>query len=77
MKKPYTKPKLVFDSFEVATNIASCSRTSEHEQNGCAVTAGGMPIYTNEVSGCRFTMPDGSYGICYYVLDADNTVFGS
>ena len=77
MKKPYEKPKLIFDSFEVAANIAACARTSEHGQGGCAVTVGGMPIFTSGVSGCRFVMSDGSYGICYYVPSADNNVFGS
>lgn len=77
MKKTYSKPQLVFDSFEVAENIAACASDARATQGECVVYIGGMPVFTTQVTGCRFKATDGAYGICYYVPSADNALFGS
>ncbi len=77
MKKTYTKPQVVFESFAVATDIAGCASDARATQGQCVVYIGGMPVFTTDVSGCRFHAPDGSYGICYYVPSADSSLFGS
>ena len=77
MKKTYTKPRMVFESFEVETNIAACASDARATQGQCVVYIGGMPVFVEGVTGCRFHAPDGSYGICYYVPSADNSLFGS
>ena len=77
MKKTYSKPQLVFDSFGVAENIAACASNARQAQGDCVAYIGNMPVFTNDVPGCRFKASDGSYGICYYVPSADNSLFGS
>ena len=77
MKKTYTKPRMVFESFEVETNIAACASDARSTQGECMVIIGGMPVFTIDVTGCRFKASDGSYGICYYVPSADTNLFGS
>ena len=77
MKKTYSKPQLVFDSFEVAENIAACASDARATQGECVVYIGGMAVFMQGITGCRFKAKDGSYGICYYVPTADTSLFGS
>ena len=77
MKKPYSKPQMVFDSFEVETNIAACASEARHQTGTCPAYIGGMPVFTAQVTGCRFHASDGSYGVCYFVPSADTNLFGS
>ncbi|MBQ7715652.1 MAG: hypothetical protein IJT70_07270 [Clostridia bacterium] len=77
MKKSYTKPKLIFDSFEVSANIASCASDARQTQGDCAVIIGGMPVFVQGVNGCKFSASDGSYGVCYFVPTEDSSLFGS
>ena len=77
MKKTYTKPRMIFDSFEVAENIAACANKAEHENGECAVYIAGMPVFLEGVGVCTITIDDGSHGLCYYVPSADNSLFGS
>ncbi len=68
---------MVFDSFEVAENIAACASDARLTQGTCVAYVGGMPVFVQGVTGCRFKATDGSYGICYYVPTAENALFGS
>ena len=77
MKKTYTKPQMIFDSFAVTANIASCASEANLQQGDCPAYIAGMPVFTTDASGCRIKAQDGYHGICYYVPTADSNVFGS
>ena len=77
MRKTYSKPELIFDSFDVETNIAACASNSNHDRGTCVAYVAGMPVFTETVDACEFKAPDGSFDFCYYVPTADNTLFGS
>ena len=72
MKKTYSKPVIVFESFQLATSIAS----------GCAdgtkipVDVGGFTVFADK--GCD-TLPQEEIdeNSCYHVPTADSNVFSS
>lgn len=78
--KKYSKPQIVFESFELSTNIAAgCAYQAEHYQGTCGYTGGlgGLAIFTSDAN-CQFPTEDnGSTGVCYYIPNGDNTVFAS
>lgn len=69
MKKNYVSPVIVFDSFEIAENIASCSIISSPQgKYECPVTdeETGLTIFSDKLNGCIDTsMSNGN--ICYDV----------
>lgn len=78
MKRTYSKPVINFDSFELQASIASgCAISAEHTAGSCPVIIAGMPVFLDDVSGCKFKVMDGRDNICYYVPTADNMVFSS
>ena len=81
MRKAYTKPNIVFDSFNIDMNIAACAKAiGEHGQGSCAANVSGFMVFTSDISGCTFTQADGDdnvFHLCYYVSSADQTLFGS
>lgn len=77
--KKYSKPQIVFESFELSTNIAAgCTFQADHYQGSCAYNGGigGLPIFTFGAS-CSFSVEDGDGGVCYYIPNGDNNVFAS
>lgn len=78
MKKVYTKPGIIFESFELAQSIASCVLIQQNQADYvCPVKVpewGGMTYFT---SACDMTPPGGNDGVCYHVPTEDNNVFGS
>ena len=84
MKKIYTKPGIVFDSFSLSTNIASCDIPFTHAQNICGIpdSWGVTTIFTLDVSGsdCDVSGDDNTTtndGLCYHVPTAGYTLFSS
>ncbi|MBR0302518.1 MAG: hypothetical protein IJQ80_01565 [Clostridia bacterium] len=79
MKKAYTKPTIVFDSFTVDTCIAACANPSgQHAQGTCGVVdISGFTVFTEDISGCTFPVDDEYNDMCYYVPSGDATLFGS
>ena len=80
MKKEYTKPAIVFDSFKVDTCIAvTCANPSgNHAQGSCGVVdISGFIVFSDEISGCDWPVDEDEFGLCYYVPGGDNTLFGS
>lgn len=76
--KKYSKPQIVFESFELSTNIAAgCQHSANHYQGSCSVTIGGKPVFMAGVEGCQFTVQDEYAGMCYTIPLADNSVFAS
>ena len=69
---------MVFDSFEMAENIAACASDANQVRGTCGVDIGGLIVFMDASSGCDFLADyDGDFGFCYYVPTADSTVFGS
>ncbi len=86
MKKEYSKPIVVFESFSMSTNIAG---DCEHKTNlpspgtsfGCGYPIRGGVVFMSETSGCTYTeggAENGSYnGICYQVPNENSNLFNS
>lgn len=78
MKKNYVRPAIVFDSFELAENIAMCELiSSKHDRYVCAVLdpESGLTIFPDLVN-CTTTPLDGEQ-ICYEVPMENANVFVS
>ena len=81
MKKVYTKPGILFDSFELAQSIAACDViNSNPTQNACGypIMNGLATVFISATTGCSTTEADGQYDkICYHVPDENYNLFGS
>ena len=82
MKKAYSIPDIIFESFSLSESIASanmnCTRNITNQYSGdCGLHWNGMIIFTTTATGCRNKLPDGAMGICYHVPTGDNKVFNS
>lgn len=79
MKKIYSKPEIVFDSFTLTTNIAAgCGKTINTHVNGaCGLPVEGVgTIFTTDITGCEVKIAeDDSY--CYHVPTNDTKLFNS
>lgn len=54
MKRAYTKPDILFDSFSMSTSIAVCTTQSgQPTQSSCGLTFGNMTIFVTGISGCK------------------------
>lgn len=86
MKKLYTAPQILFESFSMSTNIAGdCESIIDTQAKGtCAVlSSGNIAIFDGSVSACFFT-PEGMGqakdtwdGFCYHVPTEYNNLFNS
>ena len=86
MKKVYTAPQILFESFTMSTNIAgNCeSIVGNPTQGTCAVIGtGGQNIFSGTIEACDFT-PEGFGGtadewdgFCYHVPTEYNNLFNS
>lgn len=82
MKKTYTKPQILFESFAMSTNIAAGCEIiiTNSTKNVCGYegSAPGVVIFTNEVTGCLFPQVDtDANGFCYDVPVQTNNLFNS
>ena len=73
MKKTYSKPVIVFESFQLATSIAGgCALGTEPP-----VDVGGFIVFTDS-NVCNTLPEEGKdYNICYHVPTEDSNVFSS
>lgn len=82
MKKKYTKPAVVFESYELSANIAAgCEvMTNTATQNQCAYSIPGVPhaMFVEGVQNC-VSKPEGGVfnGICYHIPIETNNLFNS
>lgn len=82
MKKRYSKPEIMFESFTTSTNIAAgCENIFGLYSRGvCGIPTNvpGMTIF-NEGSGCTVQGNDESVhnGLCYHVPTAGDNLFNS
>ena len=86
MKKLYTKPQIVFESFIMSTSIAgNCEAPFVNATKGiCAVTgSGGLAIFDGSVNACNATpeemggIADHWDGLCYHVPTEAANLFNS
>ena len=80
MKKVYTKPEIIFDSFSLSTNIAgSCAVIFDGQapyECGISDDGPGLTIFTEDF--CMVVPPDGLYnGLCYHVPFENQNYFAS
>lgn len=79
MKKPYMKPKIVFESFSMSTSIAAgCDTIIDAPSAG---TCGfeyeggyGQTIFTKQAGTdvCQLGVEDGNNGYCYHTPTEDS-----
>ena len=74
MKKRYSKPDIMFESFTLSTSIAGTCAHRTQDQFGCAVMfSDGSMVFTSVVSSCGVKVQadqdgDGMWGTyCYHV----------
>ena len=85
MKKEYSTPDILFESFSLNENIASanmnCTRNITNQYSGnCGLQYGNKIVFTVEAAGCRVKIEDGSPifdGLCYHIPTGDNKLFNS
>lgn len=89
MKKTYTKPEIVFESFVLSTNIAGdCEAKAQtfanYSESGCGYLLGTNIIFGTDLTGCkgddnyRQVEPNtGWNSICYHVPSEANNIFNS
>ena len=84
MKKVYTKPEIMFETFTLSENIAGdCNTIIDSANSGnCAYEVydeflGIQNIFVTGVDACKITEADGEYnGICYHT-PYDEALFNS
>ena len=83
MKKAYSTPDILFDSFSLSENIANttCTRNITGQYSGsCGLQFGNRIVFTTSAVGCKFKIEDGSSmldGLCYHIPTDDNKLFNS
>ena len=85
MKRTYSKPDVVFESFSLSTSIATgCEvKLDLPYSGGCGVKLDGIDdlyLFLDSVTGCNVPAGDGSAeadGLCYHVPFETNNVFDS
>lgn len=86
MKKTYTKPEIVFESFSLSTNIAGdCESIVDNPTKGTCGVLGNEPGVDNLFSasvvgfdGCQMWSDTDAYdGFCYHVPDDNHELFNS
>lgn len=84
MKKTYSKPEIMFESFTLSTNIAGdCSdKTNTPSEMQCSISyvdehLGTVNIFLNSIQACAWKQPDGYNGICYDVPTEGTNLFNS
>ena len=78
MKKAYSKPQILFDSFELSQSIAlGCEKITNQAEGSCVVTEKETGITYFAGTGCMFTPPGPGDSICYHAPDDSTNVYSS
>lgn len=83
MKKLYSKPEILFESFTMSTNIAAGCKfiNSIPAETICGYDDGrNGRVFTDGVggaNGCIYTQPDDNDRLCYHVPNEDYDIFNS
>lgn len=81
MKKIYSKPEIMFESFALSENIAAgCDTIVDNSTSGvCAyITRTGLNVFMSSIDACSTTEDDGDYdGFCYHIPIETKNLFNS
>jgi hypothetical protein len=80
MKKAYQKPQILFESFQMSSNIASgCELvTNLPTQGACGYPTRDGVVFVDMLTGCDIGNADGPYNtFCYHVPYAESNLFAS
>lgn len=81
MKKAYSKPDILFDSFSMSVSIAACQVTTDFARGDCGYSfIPGIVIFLEGVNGCQDKVVDNSAegnSLCYHNYDYNNSLFTS
>ena len=82
MKRTYSQPDIVFESFSLCTSIAGagCIVSAAATPGSCALDLDGINIFISGVNACEWKITDGSAEfnyLCYHVPTGDNNLFNS
>lgn len=80
MKKIYSKPEIMFDSFTLTTNIAAgCGNKINTQVDGaCGIELPGYGVvFLDGVAGCKDHPIEEDDVYCYHVPTADTKLFNS
>ncbi len=76
MKRKYTKAQIIFESFELSSNIAACGYIQD--SSGVITDAEtGLVILSQTTAGCVVKVPGGNDALCYDVPTAGVNLFYS
>lgn len=77
--KKYSKPQIMFESFALSINVASCEmETPLPSENQCGLPTTKGIVFIDATTGCQFVPQNGIYnGLCYHVPTEYNNLFGS
>ena len=80
MKKTYSKPDILFDSFSISTNVvASCEfQTPLPQVDECGVAYFNWVVFQSELQGCNKIAKSGTWdAMCYHQPTETNNLFTS
>lgn len=80
MKKTYSKPDIMFDSFSLCTNIAAgCeTKTPLPKSDACGLPYFNWVIFQTPMQGCTRIAENGMWDkTCYHVPSESNNLFSS
>ena len=80
MKKAYSKPQILFDSFELSQSIAlGCEMISNQSKGSCTVTDPILDLVYITDNACQghYTEPGIEDRLCYYAPDDAYNVYSS
>jgi hypothetical protein len=80
MKKAYSKPDVLFDSFSMSQSIANaCEIRANHQKGICGVVfTESITIFNSDARACTLRYEDEQYdGLCYHVPHESYNVFQS
>jgi len=83
MKKAYSKPEIVFESFSLSVSIATCDNEAVHDGpkwtcKGYEDDQFGVILFLDLGSGCQTAVAEGEWnGLCYHTTTINLNLFGS
>ena len=84
MKKIYSKPGILFEDFQMSTNIAGdCDTiTTLQGKDACGYETRNGVVFVSSLTGCAIPAANGEYGdgnntICYHVPIDTKNLFNS
>lgn len=86
MKKNYSKPEIMFESFTMSSNIAGdCEvKTNTPSKGTCAYEmevsnefiTETVFVFVSDITACHYTEPEGHNGVCYHTFE-NSSLFNS